>query len=216
MRATAEQLVRAMSSRIRISSCLSSVIGISPRSRFPVFLPSFEAFFVPRYLAVGLAARSALPPSPTRRDTARAMSQQNVETITRLYDEFLGRPDRAFDPAVLQFFDPAVEVRQTASVLGTEGTFHGYDGMARSAREVLEVFREAQWVPVRLVDSGDHVVATVEFRAYGKHSGVEVKERIAHVWALRGGRIVAWHVYMDPVEALAAVGLSEQDAHADS
>ena len=137
------------------------------------------------------------------------MSQENVETISRLYDEFLARPERVSDPEVLQFFDPGVEFRQTASVLGTEGTFHGYDGLARAGREVFEAFREAHWVPIRLIDSGDHIVAAVEFRAYGKHSGVEVKERIAHVWALRGGRIVAWHVYMDPTQALEAVGLSE-------
>ena len=144
------------------------------------------------------------------------MSQENVETITRLYDEFLARPERVSDPGLLQFFDPAVEIRQSASMLGSEGTFHGYDGVARSGREVFETFRDAHWVPIRLVDGGDHVVATVEFRAYGRHSGVEVNERVAHVWTLRGGRIVAWHVYMDPTQALEAVGLSEQDAHADS
>ena len=144
------------------------------------------------------------------------MSQENVETITRLYEEFLARPERVSDPGLLQFFDPAVELRQSASILGTEGTFHGYDGLARGAREVFESFRDYHWVPIRLIDSGDHVVATVEARGYGKHSGVEVNETVAHVWTLRGGRIVAWHVYMDPTQALQAVGLSEQDTHADS
>ena len=137
------------------------------------------------------------------------MSQENVETITRLYDEFLARPERVSDPGLFQFFDPAVELRQSASVLGTEGTFHGYDGLARSGREVFEAFRDLHWVPIRLIDSGDHVVAIVDSHAYGKHSGVEVNERVAHVWKFRGGRIVAWHVYMDPTQALEAVGLSE-------
>jgi hypothetical protein len=70
------------------------------------------------------------------------MSQENVETITRLYDEFLARPERVSDPGLLQFFDPAVEIRQSASFLGTEGTFHDYDGLARSGREAFEVFRD--------------------------------------------------------------------------
>ena len=144
------------------------------------------------------------------------MSQENVETITRLYDEFLSRPERVFDPAIFQFFDPTVEVRQSASVLGTEGTFHGYDGLKRSAREVFEAFRDLHWLPIRLIDGGDHVVATVESRGYGKHSGVEVNVRAGHVWTLRDGRIVAWRTYLDPTQALEAVGLSEQDAHADS
>ena len=110
------------------------------------------------------------------------MSQENVETITRLYDEFLARPERVFDPGILQFFDPAVEVRQSASVLGTEGTFHGYDGLERIAREVFEAFRDLHWVPMRLIDGGDRVVATVEARAYGKHSGVELHERVGHAF----------------------------------
>ena len=80
---------------------------------------------------------------------------------------------------------------------------------------MFETFRDLHWVPIRLIDRGDRVVATVEARAYGKHSGVELNERIGHVWTLRGGRIVAWHIYMDPTQALEAVGLSQQDAHAE-
>ena len=105
---------------------------------------------------------------------------------------------------------------RVASVLGTEGTFHGYDGLdAQRAGGV----RGVPGPPLgadRLIDGGDHVVAIVENRGYGKHSGVEVNVRTAHVWTLRGGRIVAWHIYLDPTQALEAVGLSEQDAHADS
>jgi ketosteroid isomerase-like protein len=137
------------------------------------------------------------------------MSKENVETIARLYDEFLARPERMSDPEVLQFFDPGVEIRQSASFIGTEGTFRGYDGLARSAREAFEVFRGLHWVPTRIIDGGDHVVATVEARAYGKHSDVEVNETVAHVWTLREGRIVAWHVYMDASQAFEAVGLTE-------
>ena len=137
------------------------------------------------------------------------MSQENVDTIARLYDEFLARPERVTDPEVLQFFDPGVEIRQTTSLLGTEGTFHGYDGLAHSAREVFETFRDLHWVPIRLVESGDHVVATVESRGYGRHSGVEVNVTVAHLWTLREGRIIAWHVYLDGSQALAAAGLRE-------
>jgi ketosteroid isomerase-like protein len=63
----------------------------------------------------------------------------------------------------------------------------------------------------RLFDAGDGgvVVATFEARAYGKHSDVAVKVTGAHLWTLRGGKIVARHVYLDASEALEAVGLSE-------
>ena len=137
------------------------------------------------------------------------MSRENVETIARLYDEFLGRPERLTRPEIVEFFDPDVELRQSASLLGTAGTFRGYDGLRQATQEVFETFREAHWVPERLVDSGDEVVAMVEFRALGRESGAKVAQMVGHVWTLRDGRIIAWHVYLDPAQALEAVGLRE-------
>ena len=137
------------------------------------------------------------------------MSQENVETIARLYDEFLAKPERLAGAELLAFFDPAVEIHQSESSLGTEGTFHGYDGLRRAARETFEAFSETHYVPKRLIDAGDQVVATVEIRAIGKESGVRIAQTATHVWTLKGGRIIAWHVYLDPAEALEAVGLSE-------
>jgi ketosteroid isomerase-like protein len=136
------------------------------------------------------------------------MSQENVDTIARLYDQFLARPERLTSPELLAFFDPAVEIHQAESLLGTHGTFHGYDGLGRAAREVFEVFSGGHWVPERLVDCSDKVLATVEFRAIGKEGGVKVAETVGHVWTLKRGRIIAWHVYLHPSEALEAVGLN--------
>ena len=135
------------------------------------------------------------------------MSQENMETIARLYDEFLADPERIASPEQFAFFDPAVELHQSESILGTTGTFHGYDGVGRAGREIFEAFSESHFVPERLIDSGDQVVATVEFRGIGKESGVRVAQAAAHVWTLKEGRIIAWHVYLDPAEALKAVGL---------
>ena len=136
------------------------------------------------------------------------MSRENLEIVGRLYDEFLARPDRVVDPGILEFFDPDVELRQSASFFGTQGTFRGHEGLARSAREVFEVFRELHWVPVRVADAGDRVVVTVQARGYGRQSGAQIEETVAHLLTLRRGKIVDWEVYMDPADALAAAGLS--------
>ncbi len=74
---------------------------------------------------------------------------------------------------------------------------------------MIESFHDVQFVPRGIADAGDQVVATVEFRGTGRESGVEVRETVAHVYALRADRIVAWHVYFDPATALEAVGLAE-------
>ena len=74
---------------------------------------------------------------------------------------------------------------------------------------MFETFSEGHYIPKRLVDAGDQVVATVEFRAIGKKSGVRITETVVHIWTLNGGRITAWHVYLDLAEALKAAGLRE-------
>lgn len=61
----------------------------------------------------------------------------------------------------------------------------------QSARELIESFREVQFVPRDIAAAGDQVVATVEFRGTGRESGVEVRQTAAHVWAPR--RIGSWH-----------------------
>ena len=137
------------------------------------------------------------------------MSQENVEVVAHLYDEFLAKPERLTSREALAFFDPAVEIHQSVALPGTQGTFHGYDGLEQSVREVVEAFSEAHWVPERLVDAGDQVVATVRFRAIGKKSGLPITETIAQVWTLKGGRIIALHAYLNETEALKAVGLEE-------
>jgi ketosteroid isomerase-like protein len=75
---------------------------------------------------------------------------------------------------------------------------------------MVETFRGLYFAPQRMVGRGDHVIATVEAHAYGKDSGVEVNETIAHAWTLRGGRVVAWHVYWDPSQAFEALGIDPQ------
>src|SRR4029079_4897825 len=112
------------------------------------------------------------------------MSQENVERITRLYDQFLAQPERLASPELLAFFDPAVEIHQSESLLGTQGSFRGYEGLGQAGREVFAVFREGHYVPQRFVDAGDQVVATVEFRGIGKESGVSVSQTEDHLSAL--------------------------------
>jgi len=71
--------------------------------------------------------------------------------------------------------------------------------------------------PKELIDAGDKVLALVRVSARGKASGVPVE---AHVWAVcrfSDGKLVEWTYFGDDrAAALEAVGLSEQDVHAES
>ena len=88
--------------------------------------------------------------------------------------------------------------------------------MARTVTEWLRSLEQITTVAERLIDAGDQVVVIAEWRGRGKASGVFTTWRYGAVWTLRDGKVTSIISYTDPTEALEAVGLSEQDAHADS
>jgi ketosteroid isomerase-like protein len=49
----------------------------------------------------------------------------------------------------------------------------------------------------------------------GKVSGIETEAPMGWVYRFRQGKVVYLRAFRDPEQALEAVGLSEQDAHAD-
>ena len=140
------------------------------------------------------------------------MSQQNVEVVKRIYADVLA-DDQWRDPAaaevVRELFDPEVEVQQMEEILGTAGTFRGYEGLNQAGRELVGVLQKTQFVPERYVELGNRVVTVVRVYVTGRGSGVTSNIRVGHLWVLGAGRVVRWVVYRTPEEALAAVGLSD-------
>jgi ketosteroid isomerase-like protein len=140
------------------------------------------------------------------------MSRENVETVQAIYDAFLAR-GRLSDAATLalleKFFDPDVELQQMQDVIGTSGTFRGYEGLRNSARELVAEFKDFHVVAERHFDAGESVVTVARGRARGRASGAEVDMRVGHLWVLRDRRVLRWVVYATPEEALEAVGLRE-------
>jgi hypothetical protein len=67
---------------------------------------------------------------------------------------------------------------------------------------------------VELVPVNDAVLAAVDHRGVGRRSGVEVTTRYYNAYWIRHNVIVRVAVFRQRSEALEAVGLSEQDAHA--
>ena len=73
------------------------------------------------------------------------------------------------------------------------------------------------WQPKELIDTGDKVLTFVRVSARGKASGVEVETNVWNLWTFRDGKPVEMTYFGDDrAAAFEAVGLSEQDAHADS
>jgi hypothetical protein len=73
---------------------------------------------------------------------------------------------------------------------------------------------DAQEVIGDFIDIADHVVVRFIWRGAGY--GPEANMEFTGLWTIRKGRVFFVDFFWDHAEALEAVGLSEQDAHADS
>ena len=69
--------------------------------------------------------------------------------------------------------------------------------------------------PHEFIEAGDLVVVPPTTHGKGR-DGIEVVSRATFVWTIRNGAIERVSMYQERQDALEAVGLSEQDAHADS
>jgi ketosteroid isomerase-like protein len=137
------------------------------------------------------------------------MSQENVAVVRRLYERF---PDLAGSPPVAaevkEFFDPAVHLDLTRRIFNP-ASYHGYEGLLASLREVREVWERYILLPEQFIEAGPEVLVIVTAQGRGRGSGVDVLNRSASLFALRNGRIVRLVVYENPSEALEAAGLRE-------
>jgi len=131
------------------------------------------------------------------------MTQGNAEVVARIYGEFALREEG------LVLIDPDVVIQQDPGVVGTEGTYHGHAGFVQSILDIGAVFEDMRFVPEKLTEIGDRVLATVTMTARGRESGVELRQVLGHVWTLRDGLVVRVEAYASAAEALEAVGLSE-------
>ena len=131
------------------------------------------------------------------------MSQENVGLVKSLYEAF-GRGDV---PTVLAAMDPKIEWNEAENFpyadrnpyIGpgavVEGVFarlgSEWDGFGLDVEEVL--------------DAGDTVVARGRYKGAYKKTGVRIHAQFAHVWRLRGGKVVAFQQHVDTAQVAKAL-----------
>jgi SnoaL-like protein len=163
--------------------------------------------------ATGLCIASA------SRDTARAMSQENVELMRAYHDEIARATQHGLDPEAMaeamvskmaEVWDPEVEYDMSESpVFDMVGVFRGTAASRQFWREWFASWETLQF-EYELVDAGDRVVVLIDLRMRGRSTGIEVGlGKHAFVSTFRDGLIVHNKLYMSQSEALEAVGLSE-------
>ena len=138
------------------------------------------------------------------------MSQGNVEVVRAVFAAW-----NASDmDAVRDLYDPDVIVR-TVEDWPEPGPYVGREAVMRFYGHLRETWDADTNEPVSdFIDVADHVVVRYIWRGTGQ--GPEANMELTLVFTVRKGMIVYQEFFWDHAEALEAVGLSEQDAQADS
>lgn len=128
------------------------------------------------------------------------MSEQDVDTIRGAYQAF----DRGDVPAVIGIMDAGVEWHEPGGGNAPSGTFNGADSVANDVfGSILENFDEYSAQPSEFIDEGDRVVVRGRFKGTNKN-GAALDTGFEHVFAMSGGKVVAFENKIDDAGAWAA------------
>ena len=138
------------------------------------------------------------------------MSQENVAVVEAMGDAWNARDMEA----LRALYDPEVIVRVPAG-WPEPGPFVGREAVMRQWERNRESWDADTFEAVGdLIDAGDRVIVRLTWTGVGR--GPRTQLEFTAVYTVRRGRISYQESFWDHAEALEAVGLSEQDAQADS
>jgi ketosteroid isomerase-like protein len=115
---------------------------------------------------------------------------------------------------LLNLTDPSVEA--ISRFVAIESDFRGHAGLLAYFEVLDDAYESFELVPSDFIDAGAAVVVVAHVSWCGKESGARGETAVSPAFWLRAGKVFRTETFMDRREALEAVGLSEQDAHADS
>lgn len=131
--------------------------------------------------------------------------EENVALVRGALESF----QRGEIEDVISFLDPEVDVFSSPE-LANPGHFTGRDGWAQWAAEWLDAWETFEVEPEALDPVGEnHVLLSVRQHGKGKVSGVEVEMRVCHLFELRDGMAIRYHLYPDREQALDAARAGE-------
>jgi ketosteroid isomerase-like protein len=143
------------------------------------------------------------------------MSQENVEALRWLYGEW-AKGDLW---ALRRIADPKIEWEWTSgmkSIAGEQRIYRGLDEIGATTRDWVRHW-DFYWMTADdFIEAGEEIVVPMCLHARMPGSDSVLEQRMVAVWTLRKGKALRVRYYDDKAEAFEAVGLSEQDAHADS
>jgi hypothetical protein len=140
------------------------------------------------------------------------MSQEDLDVMRR-WAETWNRTE--LDAFAATFDDDAVLITDPSWM--EAGPFRGRAAIRAWFEGLKESWDERDDIELtELFKAGEQVVARVDWQVRGRSSGIDTSLDATSVNTIQRGRIFRQQWFFDHDKALEAVGLSEQDAHADS
>ena len=144
----------------------------------------------------------------------RAVSQENVEIARRGVEQY-NRQFTSTQELDLDFLAPDVEFDNSSAALDA-AVYRGHDGIRQFMSLVrgmwtVQTAEAEEFIPV----GKDRVITSFRMVSVGRDN-IEVTFRAATLVTVGGGKITHMKAFQSRADALEAVGLSGQGAHADS
>jgi ketosteroid isomerase-like protein len=136
--------------------------------------------------------------------------EEPLEIVRRGLDLLLESYERgAATDDLLEMCARGIRVDASRRVFNS-ALYEGRDGVERVVRDTMEAWEEFHFVTERLVEVGDRVLIVQTIAGRGRASTVDVKQKAAMIWTVRDGLVQLIEVFLDPREALDAVGVADQ------
>ena len=139
------------------------------------------------------------------------MSYEDVEALRAEYAA-MSRKDWN---AVLSTADRDFELKTPGGGLDA-GMVRGVKRARRAFEDFFRPYEEVSVEPETFFEGNGQIVVFFLQRARPVGSTALVERRAAHLWTMCDGKATRIEIFPQREKALEAVGLSEQDAHADS
>jgi ketosteroid isomerase-like protein len=139
------------------------------------------------------------------------MSQENVGLVRKAAKAFFENDFEEW----FAFMDPGCKLYPRLEEPGVKECYEGWDEILAYLVNWYSGWKEYTGEPARFIDAGDWVVVEIDEVGIAEN-GLRIEQRFAHAFKVEDGKGVAWRMFGPVEEAFEALGLSEQDAHADS
>ena len=135
------------------------------------------------------------------------MSLENVEFVRQAIEAFNRRDLRA----LAEISHEDLEWTSALAAVDTGGaTYHGSQSWPSYFSAMDQTWEAWRIEEPRIVDAGgDRVAAVFRLVGTGRSSGVPVDREVGLTYRIKDGQMWRMHAYLDPDEALEAVGRSE-------